>query len=91
MPARHDPIQYINLNTEFLEKLTLQGLFRSLAGFNLSAGKLPQSAHRSAQSSLCSKHKFAVEDHCSNHIDVFGHGDILDGSRAKLPSISKGS
>ena len=90
MPARHNPVQNFNLNAKLLDELALQSLLRSLAGFDLSAGKLPKTTHRSARPSLCGKHKVAVKDHCSNHIDALGHGDILDGSRAKLPSISKG-
>ena len=90
MPARHNPVQNFNLNTELLDELAHQSLLRSLPGFDLSAGELPQPTHRSARPPLCGKHKVAVEDHCSNHIDVSGHVAILNGSRVELPSISKG-
>ena len=71
------------------DELALYSLLRSLAKFDFSAGKLPKPTRRSARFPLCGKYKVAVEDHCSNHIDASGHVAILNGSGAKLPSLSK--
>src|SRR5450631_3608061 len=67
MAKLDDSRPYQRVNAEFLVQLSLQGLLRAFAGFDLAAGELPFECHWLIRTALADKHLVPTKNERSNH------------------------